>query len=130
MSRALEQADLVVCATTARTPLYDSRLLGERAIVVAIGSHEPDAREVDSAFCARAAVVVEDRQNAVRECGDIVMAISEGAVRSEDLLLMRDVAQGTRPPRDEPVLFKGSGMSWQDLVVAEAVLAALGDGLP
>jgi ornithine cyclodeaminase len=129
VSKLLEQADLVVCATTARTPLFDSRLLGERTIVVAIGSHEPDAREVDSAFCARAAVVVEERQNALRECGDIVLAIAEGAVTADDLLPMRDVALGTRPPTDEPVLFKGSGMSWQDLVVAEAVLATLGDGL-
>src|SRR5205085_3407842 len=46
---ALRQADVVVCATTAREPLFDSALLPDRAVVVAIGSHEPDAREVDAA---------------------------------------------------------------------------------
>lgn len=121
----LEQAHLVVCATTARTPLFDSRRLGDRAIVVAVGSHEPEAREVDAAFCARACVVVEDRQTALRECGDAVQAIAEGALGPDDLVPMREVARGARAAGDEPVLFKGAGMSWQDLVVAEAVLARL-----
>jgi ornithine cyclodeaminase/alanine dehydrogenase-like protein (mu-crystallin family) len=125
LTKIIQQADLVVCATTARTPLFDSRLLGDRAIVVAIGSHEPDAREVDSPFCARAAVIVEERQTALRECGDIVLAIAEGALRPDNLTPIREVALGQRPAQDEPVLFKGSGMSWQDLVIAEAVLAAI-----
>jgi ornithine cyclodeaminase/alanine dehydrogenase-like protein (mu-crystallin family) len=125
VTKIIQQADLIVCATTARTPLFDSRLLGDRAIVVAIGSHEPDAREVDSAFCARAAVIVEERQNALRECGDIVLAIAEGTIHPDNLIPIRDVAIGERHARDEPVLFKGSGMSWQDLVITEAVLAAL-----
>ena len=125
VTRILQQADLVVCATTAQTPLFDSRLLGDRAIVVAIGSHEPDAREVDSAFCGRATVIVEERQNALRECGDIVLAIAEGTLRPDDLIPILEVTTGERLARDEPVLFKGSGMSWQDLVIAEAVLEAL-----
>ena len=121
----LAEADLVACATTARTPLFDSGLLGERAIVVAVGSHEADAREVDAGFCARACVVVEDRQTALRECGDVIQAIAEGTLGPDDLVPLRDVARGTRAPAEEPVFFKGSGMSWQDLVVAEAVLARL-----
>jgi ornithine cyclodeaminase/alanine dehydrogenase-like protein (mu-crystallin family) len=125
VTEIIRQADLVMCATTARIPLFDSRLLGDRAIVVAIGSHEPDAREVDSAFCGRAAVIVEERQNALRECGDIVLAIAEGALHPDNLIPIREVALGERPAREEPVLFKGSGMAWQDLVIAEAVLAAM-----
>ena len=125
VSRQLEEAHLVVCATTARTPLFDSGLLGDRTIVVAVGSHEAEAREVDTAFCGRACVIVEDRQTALRECGDVIQAIAEDAFGPDDLVPMRDVARGTRASADEPVFFKGSGMSWQDLVVAEAVLARL-----
>ena len=125
VSRLLGEADLVVCATTARAPLFDSTLLGDRAIVVAVGSHEAEAREVDAAFCARACVIVEDRQTALRECGDVIQAIAEGALGPDDLVPLREVARGNRAPANEPVFFKGSGMSWQDLVVAEAVLARL-----
>ncbi|BEL05341.1 ornithine cyclodeaminase family protein [Actinoplanes sichuanensis] len=116
---ALRRADLVVCATTAREPLFDSGLLGDHTVVVAVGSHEPDAREVDAAFCARATVIVEDRATALREAGDIVLAVADGALTPDRLLTIGDP---TNP--HGPILFKGTGMSWQDLVVAEAILAA------
>lgn len=125
VSRVVGEAHVVVCATTARTPLFDSSLLTDSAIVVAVGSHEPEAREVDAAFCARARVIVEDRQTALRECGDVIQAIAEGAIGPDDLVPMREIARGARAAAEESVLFKGSGMSWQDLVVAEAVLARL-----
>jgi ornithine cyclodeaminase/alanine dehydrogenase-like protein (mu-crystallin family) len=118
---ALRQADVVVCATTARAPLFDSALLADDAVVAAVGSHEPDAREVDAAFCARATVVVEDVATALRECGDVVLAVAEGALVADDLVPMRDVVRAGGKRRG-PVLYKGSGMSWQDLVAAEAVL--------
>jgi ornithine cyclodeaminase/alanine dehydrogenase-like protein (mu-crystallin family) len=121
----LDKAHVVVCATTARTPLFDSRRLGDHAIVIAVGSHEAEAREVDAAFCARACVVVEDRWTALRESGDVIQAVAEGVLDPDDLVALRDVARGARAAAAEPVLFKGSGMSWEDLVVAEAVLARL-----
>ncbi|GIF38849.1 ornithine cyclodeaminase family protein [Actinoplanes xinjiangensis] len=119
VDRSLRGADLVVCATTAREPLFDSALLGDHAIVVAVGSHEPDAREVDSAFCARATVIVEDRATALREAGDVVRAVADGVLDPDRLATIGDEVDPAGP-----VLFKGTGMAWQDLVVAEAVLAA------
>jgi ornithine cyclodeaminase/alanine dehydrogenase-like protein (mu-crystallin family) len=123
VSEALRAADVVVCATTSRTPLFDSALLPERVVVVAVGAHEPDAREVDGALCRRATVVVEDVATALRECGDVVLAIGEGALTPDRLVPIRDVVRGTTAVGDGAVLFKGSGMAWQDLVVAEAVLS-------
>jgi ornithine cyclodeaminase len=122
---ALRAADVVVCATSARTPVFDSALLSDAVVVIAVGSHEPDARELDSALLARAAVVVEDRTTALREAGDVVMAIAEGALAAEDLVPLRDHVAGTASaPTGRPLVFKGVGMSWQDLVVACAVAAA------
>ncbi|MFI5909980.1 ornithine cyclodeaminase family protein [Dactylosporangium sp. NPDC051541] len=110
---ALATADVVVCATTARTPLFDSRVLRDDVVVIAVGSHEPDAREVDAALCHRATVIVEDVATALRECGDLIQA-GLPADRLTPMHRPRPVAAG-------PVLFKGSGLAWQDLVVAEAV---------
>jgi ornithine cyclodeaminase/alanine dehydrogenase-like protein (mu-crystallin family) len=121
---ALRAADVVVCATSARSPVVDSSLLRDDAVVVAVGSHEPDARELDAALLGRATVVVEDVATALREAGDVVLAIAEGALTADDLVPVRDVVTGAvLPPADRPLVFKGVGMSWQDLVVAEAVLA-------
>lgn len=122
---ALGEADVVVCATTARTPVFDSSLVPTRrpVLVAAVGSHEPGAAEVDAAFVGSATVVVEDVETALRECGDIVQAVAAGTTSRDDLVPLSDVARGLARPRTGRVLFKGSGMAWQDLVVAEAVLA-------
>jgi ornithine cyclodeaminase len=124
---ALRRADVVVCATSARSPLFDSTLLRPDVVVVAVGSHEPGARELDAPLLGRATVVVEDVATALREAGDVVLAAAEGALDPAALLSVRDVVTGAVPlPADRPLVFKSVGMSWQDLVVAEAVLAGSG----
>jgi ornithine cyclodeaminase/alanine dehydrogenase-like protein (mu-crystallin family) len=118
-------ADIVCCCTTARTPLFDSALLQDEATVVAIGSHEPDAREVDSALVARATVVVESRASALREPGDILLPLAEGVIAADTLVpLAALVRGGTRPTPGRPRLFKSTGMSWEDAVVAAAISRA------
>jgi ornithine cyclodeaminase len=60
---------------------------------------------------------------ALREAGDVVLAVAEGAVAPEDLVSLRDVVTGVvTVPADRPLVFKSVGMAWQDLVVATAVL--------
>jgi ornithine cyclodeaminase/alanine dehydrogenase-like protein (mu-crystallin family) len=124
---ALQSADVVVCATSARSPVFDSALLRDDAVVVAVGSHEPDARELDAALLGRATVVVEDIATALREAGDVVLAIADGTLTAVDLVPMRDVLTGAVTlPADRPLVFKSVGMSWQDLVVAAAVVRSRG----
>jgi ornithine cyclodeaminase/alanine dehydrogenase-like protein (mu-crystallin family) len=119
----LRAADVVVCATSAATPVFDSALLRDDVVVVAVGSHTPDARELDAALLGRATVVVEDVDTALREAGDVVLAIGEGTLTAADLVPMRDVLTGAFVvPADRPLVFKSVGMSWQDLVVATAVV--------
>ncbi|MEO7260461.1 MAG: ornithine cyclodeaminase family protein [Jatrophihabitantaceae bacterium] len=121
-------ADVVVCATTARRPVFDGRLLAEQACVVAIGSHEPDARELDDAVFERAGrVVVEERATALREAGDVIQAIAAGVLHAEQLIDLGSVADtaSLTAPAPAPAsagisVFKGVGMGWQDLAVAEA----------
>ena len=122
---ALRSADLVVCATSARSPVFDSALLRDDAVVVAVGSHEPDARELDAALLGRATVIVEDTATALREAGDVVLAIAEGRLRPDELVTMKDALGGpVNRSGGRPVVFKSVGMSWEDLVIASAVLDA------
>jgi ornithine cyclodeaminase/alanine dehydrogenase-like protein (mu-crystallin family) len=116
-------ADVVCCATTAREPLFDGSLVADHATVVAIGSHEPDAREVDDALVRRATVVVESRASALREAGDVIGAIAAGALREDALVTLADVVCGrVVVPGDRPRLFKSTGMAWEDAVVASALV--------
>ncbi|HKN97191.1 MAG TPA: ornithine cyclodeaminase family protein [Pseudonocardiaceae bacterium] len=106
-------ADLVACCTTARTPILDGTLIAPHATVIAVGSHEPDAAEVDATTVARCIVVVEAESAARREAGDIVQA------GPTDLVELADVVRGTvEVPMTAPRLFKSVGMAWEDLVLA------------
>lgn len=114
-------ADIVVCATTAREPVFDGRLLAEHACVVAIGSHEPAARELDDVVFQRASrVVVEERSTALREAGDVMQAIAAGALNADQLLDVADVTGAGVAAAGGISVFKGVGMGWQDLAVAGA----------
>lgn len=121
VAEAVRAAEVVVCATTARTPLFDGSWLADEALVVAVGSHEPVARELAAAVFARAAVVlVEDVPTALREAGDVILAVQEGALDPGSLLpLGAPIPAGITGPR----VFKSVGMAWEDLAIAGAVLA-------
>ncbi|MCQ4079638.1 ornithine cyclodeaminase family protein [Streptomyces sp. RB6PN25] len=123
-TEAIGGADVVVCCTTARTPLFDGAALPAHATVVAVGSHEPDAREVDDETVRRSTVVVEARSAALREAGDIIQAVRAG-VSGDALVGMADLVCGRAavdPSR--PRLFKSVGMAWEDLVIAAAAYQA------
>jgi ornithine cyclodeaminase/alanine dehydrogenase-like protein (mu-crystallin family) len=116
-------ADIVCCATTAREPLFDGSLVADHAMVVAIGSHEPDVREVDDALAGRATVVVESRTSALREAGDVIGAIASGALREDELVMLADLVCGRAVvDLERPRLFKSTGMAWEDAVVASALV--------
>ncbi|GHF51929.1 ornithine cyclodeaminase [Amycolatopsis bartoniae] len=115
----VRDADLVVCCTTASEPLFDGRLLAPHATVVAMGSHEPDVREVDDETVRRSTVVVESPGTALREAGDVVLAVAAGVCDPAELVGLAAVVRGeAKPAVGAPRLFKSVGMAWEDLVVA------------
>ncbi|MFD2473082.1 ornithine cyclodeaminase family protein [Amycolatopsis silviterrae] len=118
------EADLIVCCTSSRTPVFDGAKVPEHATVVAVGSHEPEAREVDDVLIGRSTVVVEGIGAATREAGDVVLALESGALVAEDLVPLAALAAGRTVPSG-PRLFKSVGMAWEDLVVAAATYEAV-----
>jgi ornithine cyclodeaminase len=112
------EADVVVCATTSRTPLFDGGLVRPGSVVVAVGSHEPGAREVDDTLVGAATVVVEARSAALREAGEVVAAVASGALDPSTVVGLADVVRGAAVGRGRAVLFKSVGMAGEDLVIA------------
>jgi ornithine cyclodeaminase len=126
---AAAEAEIVICATTASTPVFDGRLIADDACVVAVGSHEPEKRELDAALIGRATVVVEDVATAMREAGDVVQAVREGALRAEDLVPLSALISGPADHHGRPRVFKSVGMAWEDLVVARHLTELAGQEL-
>lgn len=116
------QADIVVCATSSADPLFDHHLVRDGACVAAMGSHEPSHRELPGHLMGRSQVVVEDRDTALREAGDVILAVEEGALDPAGLHSLASLVIGeTKRASDCPNVFKGTGMSWQDLAVASGL---------
>lgn len=116
------EADIVLCATSAKDPVFDGALIRDGACVAAMGSHEADRRELPGDLMARALVVVEDQETSLREAGDVIMAAAEGNLDTATLVSLADLVRGD-VVRDasRPNVFKGTGMSWQDLAVASGL---------
>lgn len=115
-------ADIVLCATSAGEPVFDGSLVRDGACVAAMGSHEADRRELPGDLMGRSLVVVEDQATALREAGDVIMAAAEGNLDVDTLQPLASLVRG-EITRDEnrPNVFKGTGMSWQDLAVASGL---------
>lgn len=121
VAEATRAAQAIVCATTARDPLFGDDVPDD-CVVIAVGSHEPTARELSGALMRRSHVVVEDRATSLREAGDVILAIAEGHLAEDRVIPLREVAGGAvLVPHDRPRVFKSVGMSWEDLVIASAI---------
>ncbi|WP_427135713.1 ornithine cyclodeaminase family protein [Pseudarthrobacter sp. S9] len=115
-------ADVVLCTTSSRTPLFDGGLVAPGGVIAAVGQHGLDAREVDDALVLRSDVVVEGRSSAWREAGDLIPARS--VEEWEDIRpanLRELVGGGLKRTPGRPCLYAGVGMAWEDLVTAAVV---------
>lgn len=118
----LDAAAIVVCATTAATPLFDERELAADATVLAIGSHEPAKRELGTELVAGAFTTVDSRAAAAREAGDIILAEVESGRPVVDASLAELLRGEAGRPAGVRAVFKSVGEGWQDLAVAGALV--------
>lgn len=122
---AVREADLICTCTTAEAPLFDGGSLPAGTHVNAVGSSRPETRELDTQAVLRATVVVETREVALAEAGELLIPIAEGAIDAGHIAAdLAETVRGAEVRRsDEDVtLFKSVGMAFEDLVVARAVL--------
>ncbi len=118
---ALAGASVIITATRSAAPLFDGAWVDPGTFVSAVGSSRPDTRELDDALLARCArVIVEWREQALNEAGDLLLAAP--AVRAAlEIVELGDVLAGKRAARmndDEIVLFKSVGVGIEDVAVA------------
>lgn len=124
-TEALQEAGLVVTATSASEPLFDASLINDSACVVAMGSHTPDARELPGELLGRATVLVESMATAKAECGDVIQAVNEGHLTWGDVRTWVHSLDAGAVASGAPVVFKSAGMSWEDIAVAAAIYEAV-----
>ncbi len=114
---AVRGADVVVTATTARTPVLAGAWLAPGAHVNAVGAPRPDWRELDDETLRRARVYVDSREAAMKESGDVRAG---GAIVAEIGEVAAGAAGGRRDA-EEITLFKSLGLAVEDVATAALV---------
>jgi alanine dehydrogenase len=123
----VRESDVLVTATTSRTPLFKGEVVKNGAHVNAIGASEPDSREVDTSLVKRSILVVDSRAQAISTYGDIMIPIREKVIeethiRAELGELLAKKRSISRSPNDI-TLFKAGGLAVLDAVAADYIVS-------
>jgi ornithine cyclodeaminase/alanine dehydrogenase-like protein (mu-crystallin family) len=121
---AVRGADVIVTATAAKEPVLEGAWLKPGAHVNAIGWGGHASRELDDAAMANV-VVVESREAAHDQCGDVILSGAE--IYAE----LGEILAGDKPARaEETTIFDSVGIAAEDIAAARLVYdAALGGGV-
>jgi ornithine cyclodeaminase len=95
--------------------------------VNAVGAYRTEDRELDTETVRRAKVVVETREAAAAEAGDLAIPIAEGAIEPDHVAAdLAELVRGARvrASADDVTVFESVGLAFEDLAVARAAVDA------
>jgi ornithine cyclodeaminase len=119
---AVRDADIIITATNSLTPVFPRGLVAPGTHINAIGSFRPHMQELPpGVIYPSAKVVVESRETALEETGDLIIPIREGIFRPEDIYAeLGEIASGKKKGRERPdeiTVWKAVGVAAMDMVV-------------
>ncbi len=113
--QAVSDADVVLVLTSSPAPVLSGRWLKPDAVVCAVGAATAERRELDDE-AMRGAVIVESREAALKEAGDIILARAQVAAEIGELLNGAEIERG-----NYPTIFKSVGIAVTDVAAAKIV---------
>jgi len=121
---AVRGADVIVTATASQDPVLRGQWLKPGAHVNAVGACLPSWRELDDEAMTGSTLIVDSREAALRESGDVIL--SQAPIFAE----AGEVFAGTRrvPPAATTV-FKSLGLAVEDVATAQLVYDAVTAGV-
>jgi ornithine cyclodeaminase/alanine dehydrogenase-like protein (mu-crystallin family) len=121
IDESIADTDIICCATSSTTPLFDADALPATVHVNAIGAFRPTMRELPRNLLTTAStVVVDQREAALDESGEVIDAINSGALTESDLVELGP-ALSNPPTREGRTVFKSVGVGAQDWAIAAAL---------
>jgi ornithine cyclodeaminase len=123
---AIDGADVVCTATTATEPVIHGAQLFAGAHLNGVGSFTPAMREVDGAAIARARIIVDSREAALTEAGELIAAVTEGLTDPADWVELGEIVNGAASGRESDTglsFFKSVGLAVQDMAAAALAFA-------
>ncbi len=125
-TKALAEADVVCAATTSKTPVFDDADLPSGIHINAVGSYQPTVQEIPAETVIQSKLVVDHRESALEETGDLIIPINEGRYHPDRIHAeLGEIVLGHKPGRTdskEITFFKSVGVAIQDLIAAGRAL--------
>jgi ornithine cyclodeaminase len=124
--KAVREADIICAATTSFRPVFNDSDLKPGVHINGVGSYTPEMQEIPARTVVRSKVIVDSRQAALAEAGDLIISIDGGLISDKHIHgEIGELAGGKIPGREseeETTFFKSVGLAVQDVSVAELVL--------
>ena len=122
----LLKADIICTATTSTYPLFTSGQVKPGVHINGIGSYKPEIREIPSTVIQQSLLIVDHRESALSEAGDIIIPIQEGLITSDNIHAeLGELLEGKKHGRTNSkqiTVFKSVGNALQDLALANFLL--------
>jgi ornithine cyclodeaminase len=124
--QAARAADVICTATTSAVPVFSDADVKPGVHVNAVGSYQPHVQEIPAETVARALLVVDSRDAALTEAGDLIQPIRQGLIGPEHIHAeLGELVLGRKKGRtaaEQITLFKSVGVAVQDAVAARLAL--------
>ena len=120
---AVKGADVIALVTSSRDPVIRDEWIEPGACIVSVGACMPDQREMDPALVTRARLIVDSREAALKESGDVAMGIADGLFSANHIAaelgeVLAGAARG-RTSAEQVTIFKSLGMAVEDIAAAQ-----------
>ena len=119
------KADIICTATSSATPIFDGSKVRPGTHINGIGSHTPNARELDAEIVKRSKFIADATDACLAEAGDLMIPIKDGIIDESHIYAdLGEIVIGKKPGRSddtEITLFKSNGLAIQDVATAKLV---------
>ena len=123
---AVHGADIICAATTSSKPVFKSKDLSPGAHINGVGSYTPTMQEIDAETVKQSLVVVDSREAAWEEAGDLIIPLQAGLISEAHIHAeIGEIATGLKPGRTSPeqiTFFKSVGVAVQDAISGRIAL--------
>ncbi len=125
-AEAASVCDLICVCTPAAQPVLLGEWVRPGTHVNSVGFSGPQGRELDNALVTKSKLYVDWLETIKRDCGDIILPLSEGAIHDSDILGdFGDILAGRaalRTSADDITLYKATGVAIEDIACADFLM--------
>ncbi len=123
---AVRGADIICTATNSTNPVFSYDSIKSGTHINGVGSFLPTMQEIDEKTVRESLLIVDSREAALEEAGDLIIPIQNGTINEGHIHAeLGEIVAGLKPGRtnnEQITFFKSVGVAVQDAAAAQIAL--------